>query len=187
MTGLKTSDIRQWRAMNPEKEVRNQMRLWTSLDGEKFQATGQRRDIQVEGPLPQVSVECQPMCTCATPQERNWKRLERNTVSSHRARNSACSCQTVEIFIIHLVWSKEFSQEFCLNDRDKIRPKCLIERIFMLNLGEKYVQYVSEILKVTSIFIWIMYAEIYILYKKILNKLDSRFPIKWAVNLIKFT
>lgn len=51
---------------------------------------------------------------------------------------------------IHMVRNQSTHKDFCLNDRGKIKPKCLIEKIFMLNLGEKYVKYVSEILKSLS-------------------------------------
>lgn len=51
---------------------------------------------------------------------------------------------------IHMARYQSTHKDFCLNDRGKIRPKCLIEKIFMLNLGEKYVKYVSEILKSLS-------------------------------------
>ena len=90
MTSLKTLDVRQRRAMNPDKWVRNQVQAFEHHWLERnFRSQGRERKSS-EGPLPEVPLGANQHAH-VQPLGKKLKRKEGNTLSSHRARNSVCS------------------------------------------------------------------------------------------------
>ena len=71
------------------------------------------------------------------------KKISGKFLSTHKARNSECLYLPEWKSSYSHGKESKYSQGFLPQYRGKIRPKCLIEKIFMLNLGEKYVKYIS--------------------------------------------